>query len=95
MNKEKNTGSRKRKSDTIDIADVTKPKRYQYSNLDLQNALRRVEDGENALQVAKSSTVPYSTIRKKLNSKCDGKKLICMNTCAKYYSITATTAFVF
>lgn len=63
----------KRKGESSLLNDVTKKKRYQYSNEELANALERVRQGENKHLIAAESKIPYSTIRKKFKTNCDGK----------------------
>ena len=66
-------GVNKRKSEPTLLDDISKRKRYQYSNEKLKNALERVRKGESKHLVASESKIPYSTIRAKINTNCNGK----------------------
>lgn len=65
--------SEKRKIEPFEVASIGKKRRYQYSNQELQDALRRMWNGENKHHVSRKSNIPYSTIRKKLRENCNSE----------------------
>lgn len=52
---------------------ITKSKRFKYSNIALQQALHNIKDGENIFACSKRTAIPYSTLKKKLKTKSEGK----------------------